>query len=266
MDTEKYKKMQKEYYEGTGIPPEAVVGNYAWHEEFPYETQLLYKNGDLRHPLFQNTHDKIALDFACGPGRMVPRMAKFFKRVDGVDISSRLIDEARASYPYSNFYVSSGDDMGEVPLNTYDFIFSTIALQHIAVHDIRMDIFRNIYDALKPGGQMTVQMGYNANFPFVEVGKKRQITLGDYRIKLIKKNVQHAAWSENKTDAASTNSACDVAINKADLPIIKKELGELFKNVSFWFYGVDVVYEDLNGAYHGPKYWPTHWIFLHGEK
>ena len=62
-----YIKMQKREYENPDITPENIVGQYDWHEEYPYETFLLYRNGDVRKPIFEYTKDKIALDFACGP-------------------------------------------------------------------------------------------------------------------------------------------------------------------------------------------------------
>jgi len=33
-----YTKMQKIYYENDDIPSEHIVGQYNWHENFPYET------------------------------------------------------------------------------------------------------------------------------------------------------------------------------------------------------------------------------------
>ena len=81
-----YTLMQKSFYDDETISPEDVVGSYGWHEKFPYESQLLFKRGDMRFPLFESTKDKIALDFGCGPGRMVLRMSPLFERVDGVDL------------------------------------------------------------------------------------------------------------------------------------------------------------------------------------
>ena len=136
--------MQKGVYENSGVKSESIVGFYDWHEEFPYETQLLYQYGDLRKPVFEDFHDKIALDFACGPGRMIPRMSKLFQRVDGADISERLINEARRKNPGSNFFCTNGDDLGNTPKSNYDFVYSTIALQHIAVREIRLNILQQI--------------------------------------------------------------------------------------------------------------------------
>ena len=261
---EKYLKMQKEYYNDERISSEQVVGNYKWHENFPYETQLLYKNGDMRMPLITNSKEKYALDFGCGPGRMINRMSKLFKRVDGVDISENLLIESKQQHPDSNFYISSGKDTGSAPNDTYDFVYSTIAMQHIAVHSIRMDILKRIHKILKPGGVATIQMAFNAEYPYII--KRKDFKIKDFYIKIFKKQKIHAAWSEDRTNATSTNSGCDVAINKDDLEKLKSDFSSIFKNVDYWFYDVSLIYQNLNGERHAPKYWPTHWIFIHGTK
>jgi SAM-dependent methyltransferase len=268
MDKKKYMGMQKAYYEfrhpdSKNISSERMVGNYEWHENFPYETQLLYKNGDLRMPLVINADKKIALDFGCGPGRMIKRMSKLFNRVDGVDISSVLIKEAKQVCPQSNFYISSGNNLGEAPANTYDFVYSTITIQHIAVHEIRMDIFKGIYKVLKPGGSMTIQMAFHPEYPFT---RKGELATRWFKLRLLQKDEQHARWNENRIDVTTTNSGCDVYINNDSLPMVKADVGSIFKNVDYWFYDVSLIYENLNGAIHGSGYWPTHWIFIYGQK
>jgi SAM-dependent methyltransferase len=197
MSYDPYIKMQKSIYENPGFTSEQIVGNYAWHEEFPYESLLLYINGDIRKPIFDNFGEKVALDFACGPGRMVPRMKKLFSKVDGADISKNLIEEARIAHPTSNFFVTNGDDLGETPRNSYDFVYSTIALQHIAVRSVRLQILKGISAVLKQGGKATLQMAYSNEYPFK---LKRDYVLNDYRMMLWKKDKQHAAVGRNDTE------------------------------------------------------------------
>lgn len=258
--------MQKSFYDNKSMSPEDVVGSYKWHEKFPYESQLLYKRGDIRLPLFENTENKVALDFGCGPGRMVARMAPLFERVDGVDISQRLLDEASKLCPESNFYLSSGVDLGSVKKNEYDFVFSTIAMQHIAVHSFRLKILKEIYDTLKVGGKINIQMAFNIDFPFTI--NKGAFTFGDYKVRFLKKNLQNALWKEDKSNAASTNGNCDAGIGYTDIPEVVADFETFFDDVSFWFYDVRLAYHDLDGEKHGTgnNYWPTHWIFISGVK
>src|SRR5262245_55621183 len=66
---------------------EHVVGSYAQHEMFDYERWLL----SGIHPL----PGAVALEYGCGPGRMLLRFASQFHRVDGLDISTDVLDVAR---------------------------------------------------------------------------------------------------------------------------------------------------------------------------
>jgi SAM-dependent methyltransferase len=190
-------------------------------------------------------------------------MRKFFLKVDGADISKKLVEEARRANPDSDFFVTNGDDLGETPLNTYDFVYSTIALQHIAVKSIRLEIFKAISGVLKNGGKATLQMAYSNEYPF---RIKRDYILNDYRLMLWKKDNRHAAWNEDKINATGTNSACDVYINKKSLHLVKDDLEKYFRNVRFWFSDVEIMYKSLHPAASHMDYWPSHWIFMHVEK
>lgn len=257
-----YIRMQKREYENPEISPENVVGQYEWHEEYPYETFLLYKNGDVRKPIFENTKDKIALDFACGPGRMVKRMMKVFQKVDGCDISGRLIHEAKSRVPEADFYVTNGNDLGGVPLDHYDYIYCTISMQHIASYQIRRSILENMNKALKSGGKIVLQMAYNPAFPYVRKREKYSIT---NRQVLIYEKENMADYFGDDYDADKTNGLHDVGIGESDLPKVKKDFSEIFSNVSVWFSNVRDYYNDLNGRKHS-EYWATDWIYIYAEK
>ena len=107
---ESYRKMQKkEYANYTKTFEDAknlCVGNFDVHEAYPYEEYL------LEH--FEGSQT-IALDFACGMGRMMNRMMSHFDFVDGSDISSENLSYAKkylsdlgvADERYSTF-LSSG--------------------------------------------------------------------------------------------------------------------------------------------------------------
>lgn len=243
----KYKNMQKKYYDNNNITSTDIVGNYTWHEEYPYETFLLHKRGDVRYPLFNNPNKKIALDFACGPGRMVKRMNKIFKRTDGCDLSQRLLDEAKIANPESDFYATNGDDLGDTPKNYYDFVYCTISMQHICVHSIRMNILKHLSEVLNDSGCFTLQLAYVKN-PSYEA----QIT--------------HAKWNEDKVNAQDTNSGCDVMITEADLPIVIKDFENYFSGVELWFSDIKEFNNTTNLTCKHPDYWPTHWIYIHGRK
>jgi predicted O-methyltransferase YrrM/ubiquinone/menaquinone biosynthesis C-methylase UbiE len=144
----------------------------------------------------QNQSELVGLDFACGPGRNIVKYNGRFKRLDGVDISPINIEKAQ-TYTSNNgiksvLYTSSGVDISVVPSETYDFVMSTIALQHICVYDIRYSIMKDIHRVLKDGGVFTAQMGFGSPSPS---------TVGYY---------------ENYYDAESSNRACDVCIETTE--------------------------------------------------
>lgn len=257
-----YIQMQKQAYENPEVSPEDIVGQYEWHEEYPYETFLLYKNGDIRKPIFENTKDKTALDFACGPGRMVKRMMKVFQKVDGCDISSRLIQEAKERVPEADFYVTNGNDLGDVPLNYYDYIYCTISMQHIASYQIRQCILKNMNQALKKGGKIVLQMAYNPAFPYVK--EREQYLINDKQVRIYEKD-DMADYFGNDFDAKKTNGLHDVGIGENDLPKIKEDFSRNFSNVTVWFSNVRNYYNNLNGRKHS-EYWATDWVYIYAEK
>lgn len=229
-----YSDMQRVFYDNPQIPSQDVIGFFDHNESTPYETLLLYRNGDIRYPIFNNTIDKIALDFGCGPGRMIQRMSKYFQRVDGADISHRLLEEARATCTGSRFYLASGFNVGDAPDSAYDFLYSTITLQHVCVHRIRTSILQDMKRVLKRGGKITIQMAFNENYPYwesVDSFQKEELKFTVHRL-----DKKHATYFENRTDALVTNGHCDVAIGPADLEHLLNDFKMFFEDVDFWVY------------------------------
>lgn len=152
-----YLKMLNEFYlKGTT--------NHGEHNSNPLYWNLLLKDIKENPSLFEN---KIALDFGCGKGRNITNMLSLadFARVDGVDVSVDNINSNNANFDLtkSNFYKNNGEDLSDLKSNEYDFIMSTIVLQHICVHEIRYNIKKEIFRILKKGGIFSFQMGYDTN-------------------------------------------------------------------------------------------------------
>jgi SAM-dependent methyltransferase len=135
---------------------EAVVGSYAQHEAFDYERWLL--SGIDVKP------DALALEYGCGPGRMLLRFARHFARLDGVDISPDVLAVARRRCARlerpPRLYATDGDGVPAELNGMYDLAFSVICLQHVCVYTVRRQILETLFRALKPGGVLTFQMGY----------------------------------------------------------------------------------------------------------
>lgn len=260
---EDYARMQKSFYSDSNTSAEEIVGNYDWHENFPYETNLLFRYADIRLPIFSDTASLNALDVCCGPGRMVARMRKHFKAVDGVDIAPRLLQVAQEKNPKSKFFESSGSDLGNAPSDSYDFVYSTIALQHIAVHSVRKQIFSHIRRVLKVGGKFTLQLAYLDSWPYLIHRRDRLLSL--LSIARARRITAHAEWLEDRTDATTTNGLCDVALGPESIDVAKAEFEQLFgSTIEHWFQDVRIL-SNWRGARH-EGYWASHWVFFHGTK
>jgi ubiquinone/menaquinone biosynthesis C-methylase UbiE len=198
----KYTKMQLDFYEYEASQwseenPNPVVHNFDGHNNWD-DYELLFKN-------FNNQSELVGLDFACGPGRNIVKYKNRFKRLDGVDISQNNINNAHIYLKKynieSNLYVCNGVDLSSIQSDTYDFVMSTIALQHICVYEIRYNYFKEFYRVLKSGGFVAIQMGFGSPSP---------MSVGYY---------------ENYYDATGTNRRCDVCIESPSQ--LEKDLKEI---------------------------------------
>jgi len=241
-----YAQMSKRFMNKPFNSPLDIVGNYGWHEAFPYEQYLFYD--EQGNPLVDFSSSKV-IDFGCGPGRMVNRALKLFPKVDGIDISEYAIDFAREHLKGSDFFVSSGIDVGSAPVDTYDIAFSTIAIQHIPCKTIRENIFKGLYNTLKPGGYMSIQVAYNAT----------------YQAGVWSNDTEHANYDSDFWNAKATNGHADMVINQNDLPNVKKDLEKIFDKVDLRLVNVNKLYANLNGQYHAP-YWASDWLFIQAKK
>ena len=230
-----YQKMQQRSYEGYTKNFEdsknLCVGAFDLHQKYAYEEYL------LEH--FDGQYG-IALDFACGMGRMVERMLKHFKIVDGVDLNPGNLEYAKqyltesgvVSDKYSLFL---SDGIGVKGINKkYDFIYSTIALQHICSHSIRTLIFKDLNKLLKDGGSCCFQMGFGWD--------------------------NGVNWFDNNYVARTTNAGTDVTIPSLHhLDAITKDFETMgFKDIRY-------EYKISPHPQYGNTYHPI-WIFIHMKK
>jgi ubiquinone/menaquinone biosynthesis C-methylase UbiE len=185
----KYTQMQLKQYNSlakqwTEENRDHVVGSFDLHNTWPDYEILFERINDI--------NSKIALDFACGPGRNLVKYKNLFKQLDGVDISPDNIEKAKLYCLKNNInnqlYVNNGVDLNCINSEQYDVVMSTIALQHICVYDIRKSLFKEFNRVLKPGGILTAQMGYGSPSP------------------------KSVGYYENYYDAKDTNRGCDVCI------------------------------------------------------
>jgi ubiquinone/menaquinone biosynthesis C-methylase UbiE len=222
----KYTNMQKNQYDGG-------TSNHDEHNQNPDYWNILL--GDLKEK--ENWDGKFALDFACGKGRNVTNMFNLcdWNRVDGIDISPTNIRYNKETYVNQNsqWYCNNGVDVSDLKDNEYDFIMSTIALQHIPVYDIRKSLITDLLRTLKPGGLFSFQMGY---------GEGLDSPLG-----------RRSSYYDNTYDASGTNSIHDVRVhNEQDVIDDLTNIG--YVNVT------TEVRESYSDSGH------THWIYVKAYK
>lgn len=102
----------------------------------------------------------IALDFGCGVGRLTQALAKRCCTVHGVDISETMIAEAKRlnRAPSSCYYhVNNAPNLRLFPVDFFDFIYTSIVLQHIPVRHVEQYL-REFIRVLKPDGILLFQM------------------------------------------------------------------------------------------------------------
>lgn len=232
-----YTQMQKREYDNMAqswslenIDP--VVGTFMAHNNWKDYDDYLFKD-------ISNLKDKIVLDFGCGPGRNIAKYREMFLKMDGVDICETNLKNAKkwVSHNIKNpdlsndveLYICNGVDLTSIPDSKYDIVMSTICMQHICVYEIRFNYLKEFFRVLKPGGYITIQMGYGENSPM---------------------SVDYYA---NNYNATKTNRGCDTQItNPLQLETDLTKIG--FVNFKHYIRPV------------GPGDFHPNWIFFNAQK
>lgn len=189
-----YTNMQRTSYD---THYKKMVANHRQHDKNPEYWDILLYDIKADPAKWQG---KNALDFGCGQGRNVSNLLNLapFAAVDGADISSKNLEVAAkniltdaGTIAKTTLYCTSGIALDSVPSDNYDFVMSTIVMQHIAVYDIRFAILSDKYRVLRSGGTLSFQMGFDND----------------------SRNAKRwASYFENRYTARGTNGMCDVVV------------------------------------------------------
>jgi len=101
-----------------------------------------------------------ALDFGCGVGRLTQALTEYFDETHGVDISPSMIGHARRFSPVGTkciFHVNIQSNLELCETNSFDFVYSNIALQHIEPK-YSLQYIGEFLRVLKPGGICVFQV------------------------------------------------------------------------------------------------------------
>jgi len=136
---------------------EPVVGWYDAHNADKNE-ELLFRGA----PIMQG---KLALEYGCGPGRNLIKFRNYFRQIDGADRSPGILSKVPlnlgdAGVPVPDLYLTDGHSLPMITNDTYDVVFSLICMQHISARQWRLELYKEFFRVLKPGGFFCFQMGY----------------------------------------------------------------------------------------------------------
>ena len=107
-----------------------------------------------------------ALDFGCGAGRLTQALAKRFDRCSGVDIAQSMVEAAQKLDPPGNceFIVNERPDLSLFADGSFDFIYSSIVLQHIPP-PYAVNYISEFCRLLAPGGLAAFQIPIRKHVP-----------------------------------------------------------------------------------------------------
>jgi len=103
---------------------------------------------------------RCALDFGCGAGRLTQAMAQHFERCDGIDISPRMValaERLNRCGERCRFRVNDTDSLGLFDDGIFDFVYSSLVLQHMDQAYAR-GYLREFVRVLRPGGLLVFQV------------------------------------------------------------------------------------------------------------
>jgi len=226
-DVERYKEIT------CGIGSEAfeqIVSDRCYMMHWSYLPDLTYNK------------DRVALDFGCGVGRLMIGWRNYFARIDGVDLSLKMLENCKKhllqhNITNANLYHCNGYDIRDVPSDTYDVVYSELVFEHICVHDIRHNYLKEFLRVLKQDGELSILTKAGNAYP--------------------KDSPYSSGWYDNNYDAQHTNGMCDTRIE--DLLALSDELHALgYYNVYFGTHKMSP--EDDNVPEH------THFLLIKAHK
>ena len=125
-------------------PLRAILTRSESRKDVPWDAARFFESGVVEIDAVLRRVEEIrpllnkgrALDFGCGVGRLTQALAAHFDHVCGVDISPAMIARARDFNRHDercDYIVNESADLSRFPDGCFDFIYSSITLQHMPV-------------------------------------------------------------------------------------------------------------------------------------
>jgi 2-polyprenyl-3-methyl-5-hydroxy-6-metoxy-1,4-benzoquinol methylase len=124
-----------------------------------------WDKGDMRqqiaHSVFQTINSRIALlktmsimDFGCGTGLLSFKIAPMVRRVVGIDLSEKMLEQlASKNTPECEVIPMVRDILTEPLEERFHGIVSSMAIHHVEKSEA---LFKTFYEHLKPGGFIAI--------------------------------------------------------------------------------------------------------------
>ncbi len=146
----------------------AILARSSEKTDVPWDVEKFFESGVLEIDAMLHYAEsfgpfrekKYALDFGCGVGRLTKALASHFDRVCGVDISPAMIQHARKHQGLdgrSEYLVNETGDLRQFRGGQFDFIYSSITLQHMPARFARQYI-AEFLRVLSPDGLLLFQL------------------------------------------------------------------------------------------------------------
>ena len=120
--------------------------------DYPGTYYLAFR--DLPDIIRQHITGRNALDFGCGAGRSTRFLQRLGFDVVGIDISSSMIAQAKASDPTGDYRLVTEGDFSTLEGQSFDLVVSAFAFDNIPEIDKRAELLRGLRDLLKPTGRI----------------------------------------------------------------------------------------------------------------
>jgi len=108
------------------------------------------------------------LEIGCGAGRITRALAGIFGEVHAVDVSGEMVRLAREglqAFPNAFVYQNNGRDLSVIRGVQFDFAFSFLVFQHIALRSVVENYVREVHRLLRPGALFKFQV--NGQKPWI---------------------------------------------------------------------------------------------------
>lgn len=136
---------------------------------------FVFKFGEDVVRLLDPRQGERILDLGCGTGYLTNMIAQAGARVTGIDASAAMIGRAQAAYPDLDFRCASATEFQ--PDTPVDAVFSNAVLHWVLDKQAAID---RMYQALRPGGRLVLEMGGKGNVDEVLVATRKALTRHGY--------------------------------------------------------------------------------------